>query len=290
MLYSLKHYQCLLPVFLLAISMNSYADMSAVDQTYSKEELVLFVRWGKGASEIEYRVHDNKKPRSAYEVPIAMNSFWVTGNGEIYLLDGGKRIKVYKSGKYVKTIGLPELGFLQDFVVLGDAFIFNTSHEVFKISLNGEILNKKIVYGFAKPNRAINELVHFDAKVALTSDSIVLQKSDMNPSYRCLSDSTLELIDCSPNTALLNREQIVDSDGTMYLSHDFDSGFLKISPLSGDGKSYITKINTYSYLDAFDGKYRFICYKTFRLKGDYVYYVETGKNGLKIQRVRYKAP
>ncbi|HUX90519.1 MAG TPA: hypothetical protein VMV48_07480 [Gallionellaceae bacterium] len=294
-----KHCRHLAQVMaLLVFSTISYAGINVYDKSQKKDvrinkktepkrELVLFVRWGKGNSDIEYRTHDNKRPRSYYENPIAANSFWVGENDEIYILDGGQKIKIYKNGAFVRTIRLPQLGFLQDFVVLNSGFVLNSSHEAYKVGLDGKLLNKKSVFGLARRDRAILELILLNDKIALTSDEISIKKPDTAPAYRCLSGESLEVVDCAPNTNLLAVNQVLDTDGSMYLSQDYDSGVLKITPLSG-GQSYYTTINTYSYLDKFDGQYRFVCYKPFRIRGDYLYYVITGKDGLRIEKVQYR--
>ena len=242
-------------------------------------KLVLFVKWGDSEETVSYRTRDKNDPEVVYEIPIATNSFWVGDDNEIYLLDGGKIIKIYKNGTYKSSMPLLKGDFVYDFIVVSDGVIANTYHDIFKFDFDGNVINKRRIFGVAKPGNGIEKMVFLGNKIAIPSTGgIALDKVHFDVQYKCLDIENFNDINCDPYTELLKQEEIADSDGQFFISQNYELGVLKVSSLM-NGILYNTSINTESYFELFD----FMFVSPVRIKGQQIYFMVPENGGLSIK-------
>lgn len=245
-------------------------------------ELILFVMWGEEEKNISYRDRSKDDPRVIFEVPVAVNSFWVTNDESIYLLEGGKTLKKYKEGEFVNSIYVGNFGYVHDFSVIGDHIVLITQHEIFTISLAGKEIERKRIYGFVEKNSGVEKIIVINEKIVLTLDPYIKEeKRHLSSLYSCLGVHDLKKQSCIQFKSIFELGQLLDSDGKVYVWNDVESRTLKITDLN-DTKTYSTDIDVVKLSESIDFLYNSIV----RVKGEYIYLLKPNKKGLSI--IKYK--
>lgn len=268
----------LLMIVMLIITAKAGFSMDLGAESPVKIDSVLFVKWGKRASELSFRTADVQDPRVVYEVPLAVNSFWVESDETIYFLEVGRVLKTFKEGKYIRSTDIGRFGYVNDFMVYGNRIFAVTLHDLLEFSASGELIRKKRVFGMAGKNSGVEGLLRLENKLVLKRRTdIIREKTHFDPAHVCVDIFSFEQTPCGKFEASLNTRQVLDVDGESYIWNDAVVNELAVASIDR-GLSYSTGMDIAQFSDEIEFMHNAIV----RIKDKKIYWLSPDGGGLRV--------
>lgn len=274
--------------FLLLMSFETAYAVEKIGAVDSSDNSEIFVKWGSAREQIGYRTRDDENPRIVYEKPLAVNSFWIDADKTIYVLEAGRRLKLFRNGKFVRLLELEKYdGYINDFVVVGDFIYAVTSHRLLKITKEGELVSRKEIFGLVQGGDGVGKILYAQGYLVLIDFYVLVSKYQQDMLSRlyhhaCLDLSTLQKKPCPEKIeGVLREKQVLDFDGSLYAWNDLDSKTLAISSLD-NLMEVKTNIDIVSIFD----KIEFFVNSLVRIRYGCIYVVSPERAGLRIVKIK----